>query len=104
MSGKSWYQSTGKRIQINSAQNSEQKHRLTETSAVNAVLDGYSNNQLGDAAVKLLAFDAMTRTLDSALPEVSVNLTTMRRSLNKPSQVNNIKVPPVMLPDVGCKL
>ena len=78
--------------------------QLTETSAVKAVLDGYVNFQFGDAEVKLLAFIAITGMLNSSFPLSSANLTMMKRSFNTPSHVNIMRVPPVMVPDVGCKL
>ncbi len=76
---------------------------FTETLAVNVELDGYVNSQFGDATEKLLEFDANSGMLNFSFPMKSVNLTTMRRSLNRPSQENNINVPPLILPDVGCR-
>jgi hypothetical protein len=76
---------------------------LTETPAVNVELDGYENSQFGDATAKLLEFDENSGMLNFSFPLKSVNLTTMRRSLNRPSHVNKINVPPLIPPDVGCR-
>jgi hypothetical protein len=85
-------------------QGQSSKLKLTVTSAVNEVLDGNVNSQLGAAAIKLLAFNARTGMLDSSFPLESENLTTMDRLLNRPSQTNWTNVPPLMVPEVGYKL